>query len=311
LYNDILHNNFLKAFLLSFIILNYPIIFDYLLNKFKDKKKIIHIFKLIFIALSLILLLNWALFDMTFLLGEKYRIYSFYDYYPITFTILYIIFFNFYKKFISFENIYFIILLLLTAYLSQSRIVLFSNILFLILLIIINIFIKFNKNNKIIEKNNKFFFNKINIFLYFYIIIIFSFFYAYVNFFDFISHYSFFLTIKYRYIELFNFIEILNIKNFFLPFISEHENFKLIPTESFHNQFLEIYYHMGFFSIIIVISLYDLIKKVHENNLINLYLLLIFFLPILFFMTPFSHLYSCTIFIFSLCFLKLNYKRIN
>ena len=85
-----------------------------------------------------------------------------------------------------------------------------------------------------------------------------------------------------------------------MPFISEHENFKLIPTESFHNQFLEIYYHMGFFSIIIVISLYDLIKKVHENNLINLYLLLIFFLPILFFMTPLSHLYSCTIFIFSL-----------
>ena len=76
LYNNILHDNFLKAFLLSFIILNYPIIFDCLLNKFKDKKKIIHIFKLIFIALSLILLLNWALFDMTFLLSEKFRIYS-------------------------------------------------------------------------------------------------------------------------------------------------------------------------------------------------------------------------------------------
>jgi hypothetical protein len=90
-----------------------------------------------------------------------------------------------------------------------------------------------------------------------------------MNLFDFISHYSFFLTVKYRFAELFNFIEILNIKNFFLPFISEYDNYKFLPSESFHNQFIEIYYHMGFFSIIIVISLHDLLKNVHKNNLIN------------------------------------------
>ena len=254
--------------------------------------------KLLFYIISLILLINLLSFffgNRTAFLFKNFQIYSFYDYYPLIFFPMLIFSLKYFSRDFKFYLllIFYFITTLLVLYLSQSRTIQLS---FLAMFFLSSItwLSKFLRIN-VFQSISKFYIC-LGIIFFAYFFLVFSF--AFIN-----KNFSHGSTLIYRMIEILEFTKLININNFLLP--------QLITgaTESFHNQFIEIYNWYGIFFIYIVYHFKIILDNSFKKNPEHTFSFTIYILIISFLLLPITHIYTSII--ISFYFSLLSYKRLD
>ena len=253
--------------------------------------------KLLFYIISLILLIN----SISILAGNQagflfsnFQIYSFYDYYPLIFLPMLIFSLKYFFRDSNFHLVaFYFIVSILVLYLSQSRTIQISFLVMLFLSIITwsSNFLRIN----VFQSKLKFY-SSLGIIFCLYLFIVFSFFIINTN----IATAN---TAAYRMIEIIEFTKYLNINNFLLP------QFMGNVSESFHNQFIEIYNWYGIFSIYIFYHFKIILDNSFEKNPEYTFSFTIYILIISLLLLPITHLYTAII--LSFYFSLLSYKRID
>ena len=254
------------------------------------EKYIIFIFYtlLTLLVVNLISALNG---NISSLIIKKIQIYSYFDYYPMIFFPFLILVINYLKKNLS---IYFILIYFVLAvyllFISQSRIVLLSSIVITLLFI-------FYYSNSIFENifNNKLiFYLSLSIIILFYFFIVFSF--LILN-----NKFATANTLSYRMYEIIEYAYILNIKNILLPQLEGN------VSESFHNQFIDIYNWLGIFSIYVIYYFKIIVDKSFSKNPGTTFIKINYLIIIFLFLLPLTHVYTSIIFAY--LFSLLSYKN--
>ena len=188
---------------------------------------------------------------------------------------------------------FYFIVSILVLYLSQSRTIQISFLVMLFLSIITwsSNFLRIN----VFQSKLKFY-SSLGIIFCLYLFIVFSFFIINTN----IATAN---TAAYRMIEIIEFTKYLNINNFLLP------QFMGNVSESFHNQFIEIYNWYGILSIYIFYHFKIILDNSFEKNPEYTFSFTIYILIISLLLLPITHLYTAII--LSFYFSLLSYKRID
>lgn len=264
----------------------------YKFNKsFKNFEKYIRFVFYILLTLLVVNFISALKGNISSLIVKKIQIYSFFDYYPMIFFPFLILVINFFKKDLNvkFILIYFVLTVYL-LYISQSRIVLLSSILITLLFIFyyLNSFFKNIFNNKLI------FYLSLSIIILFYFFIVFSF--VILN-----NKFATANTLSYRMYEIIEYTHLLNIKNFLLPQLEGN------VSESFHNQFIDIYNWLGIFSIYIIYYFKIIVDKLFSKNPGTTFVIVNYLVIIFLFLLPLTHVYTSIIiaYLFSI----LSYKN--
>ncbi len=253
--------------------------------------------KLLFYIISVILLINLLSFflgNQTAFLLRNFQIYSFYDYYPLIFLPMLIFslkyFFDDYNFYLV---IFYFFTTLLVLYLSQSRTIQLS---FIVVIFLSSItFLSKTLRNNVFQNISKFYILMgIIFFLYFFLI---------CSFFIINTHLATGNTLAYRMIEVLEFIKLININNFLLPQLTGN------VTESFHNQFIEIYNWYGVFSIYILYHFKIIIDNSFKKNPTHTFNYTIYVFLISLLLLPITHLYTSII--LSFYFSLLSYKSLK
>ena len=253
--------------------------------------------KILFYIISLILLINLISIlagNQTGFLFSNFQIYSFYDYYPLIFLPMLIFSLKYFFRDSNFHLVaFYFIVSILVLYLSQSRTIQISFLVMLFLSIITwsSNFLRIN----VFQSKLKFY-SSLGIIFCLYLFIVFSFFIINTN----IATAN---TAAYRMIEIIEFTKYLNINNFLLP------QFMGNVSESFHNQFIEIYNWYGILSIYIFYHFKIILDNSFEKNPEYTFSFTIYILIISLLLLPITHLYTAII--LSFYFSLLSYKRID
>ena len=254
--------------------------------------------KILFYIISLILLINLISIlagNQTGFLFSKFQIYSFYDYYPLIFLPMLIFSLKYFFRDSNFHYLvaFYFIVSLFILYLSQSRTIQISFLVMLFLSIMTwsSNFLRIN----VFQSKLKFY-SSLGIIFCLYLFIVFSFFIINTN----LATAN---TAVYRMIEIIEFTKYLNINNFLLPQLIGN------VTESFHNQFIEIYNWYGILSIYIFYHFKIILDNSFEKNPEYTFSFTIYILIISLLLLPITHLYTAII--LSFYFSLLSYKRID
>jgi hypothetical protein len=275
--------------------------FNKTLFHFFPKKKILNLLNNFSI---LIFFLNF----FGFLISGKYttfglpffEIYNFYDYYSIFTCSIFLLNLNFDnadRLKIKTIIIFFISLILLTY--TQSRSIMFV----FLLVIFIHFFIKFLSiffltNIKKTISNFYIFKYSINVYILFILFLFMSGFFV-----DLFYDDDFFKTLSYRNIEIIKLFSNLNYTNLLLPQVTD------IVSESFHNQYIELYNWFGIFVIYYIYFFYKIVKKIFNFNYYRIYIILFFYFSIGFLLLPLTHIYSAIILSYILSILSFKLQN--
>jgi len=261
-------------------------VFYFFNKKILKKINIIFYVEKIFIILLLILFLNIFSYFFTGesnLITKKIKIYSFYDYYPIIFFPILLFFLfskNHHTTFLDTNNknlfliIYFIMMITIIL-VSQSRAVFFSTIISFFFIFLTN-YSKIFTQKFILSKNCFFLVILMMIFMYIYIAT--SGTYLLLDFID-------LTTLQYRFDLVLDYFKELNLVNFLLPHMDD-------GSQSYHNQFIEIYNALGIFMIYVSIYFKFIIEKCYDKNPKITVILTFYIFIICLFIVPFGHIYT-------------------
>lgn len=287
----------IKQFLGLAIFFNGYYIFIRFHKTINSKIKFDNYIKILFYIISLILLINLISIlsgNKTGFLFSNFQIYSFYDYYPLIFLPMLIFSLKYFFRDSKFHLVtFYFIATLLILYLSQSRTIQIS---FFVMLFLLSITWSSNFLRINVFQNKLKFYSSIGITFSLYLFIVFSF--SIIN-----TNIAIANTMVYRMIEIIEYTKHLNINNFLLPQLIGN------VTESFHNQFIEIYNWYGIFSIYIFYHFKIILDNSFEKNPEYTFSFTIYILIISLMLLPITHLYTAII--LSFYFSLLSYKRID